>query len=329
MGYNIEMIRVGVIRGGPSSEHDISLITGGQVLEHLKREPYLPVDIYIDKEGEWHVNGKPLPPERALAGLDVAWNAVHGQYGEDGTLQKILDRVGIAYTGAKAYASAISLNKAITKEILSKHGVRMARHKLLKVSPDLEKEAMEAFKSFSPPVVVKPAGAGSSMGMTLAKTFDEFWQGVKDAFAHSKEVLVEEYIQGKEATAGVVEKLRGEKYYSLLPIEIIPPSDAAFFDRTVKYNGKTIERVPGNFTREETEELQRIARVAHEALGLRHYSRSDFIVHPKRGAYFLESNSAAGVGLTPESLLPKSLAAAGISYDQFLDHVVQLALEDK
>jgi D-alanine-D-alanine ligase len=140
-------------------------------------------------------------------------------------------------------------------------------------------------------------------------------------------VLVEEYIQGKEATAGVVEGLRGEKIYSLLPIEIIPPPKAAFFDREVKYNGETIERVPGNFTKEETAEIQRLARLAHEVLGQRGYSRSDFMVSP-RGVYFLETNSAAGVGLTSESLLPKSLKAVGISFNEFLDHIVRDAISN-
>lgn len=322
------MIRVGVLRGGPSSEHDISLLSGANVLEQLQdSEKYHPVDIFIDKEGEWHVRGVPMGPERALSNVDVAMNVIHGQYGEDGTVSKILDRYGVPYTGAGAYASALSLNKPLTKEILAKHGVKMPRHAVLSVSPDLEREAMEAFKKFSPPVVVKPAAAGSSVGVTLAKTFAEFWDGVKKAFEHSTKVLVEEYIQGKEATAGVVEGLRGERIYSLLPIEIIPPPKK-FFDREVKYNGETIERVPGNFTPEESKELQRLAALAHEVLGLRHYSRSDFIVSP-RGVYFLESNSAAGVGFTKESLLPKALAAAGVSQEEFLDHVLQSAMERK
>ncbi len=321
------MIKVAVLRGGPSSEHDISLITGANILKNLEREPYRPVDIFIDKEGVWHARGIPMTPERALADADIAINVLHGQYGEDGTVQKILDRIGTPYTGAGAYAAAISLNKPLSKEILAREGVRMPKHKVLKVSHDLEKEAREAFRAFSPPVVIKPASAGSSVGMTLAKTFDEFLNGVKKAFEHSSTVLVEEYIQGKEATAGVVEGLRGEKIYSLLPIEIIPPPKAAFFDREVKYNGETIERVPGNFTKEETAEIQRLARLAHEVLGQRGYSRSDFMVSP-RGVYFLETNSAAGVGLTSESLLPKSLKAVGISFNEFLDHIVRDAISN-
>ncbi|MDE2079436.1 MAG: D-alanine--D-alanine ligase [Patescibacteria group bacterium] len=317
------MIRVGVLRGGPSSEHDISLLSGANVLKRLEEsEKYRPVEIFIDKQGTWHVRGVPMSPERALAGIDVVFNALHGQYGEDGTVQKVLERHGVPYTGSGPFASALAMNKRLAKEELKKRGAKTPAYTTLKVSADLEREAMEAFKKFSPPVVVKPAAAGSSVGVTLAKTFAEFWEGVKKAFEHSTEVIVEEYIKGKEATAGVVEGLRGEKIYSLLPIEIIPPPKK-FFDREVKYNGETLERVPGNFTKEESAELERLAALAHEALGLRHYSRSDFIVSP-RGIYFLESNTLPGI--TAESLLPKSLAAAGISQEDFFDHLLQTAM---
>ena len=327
-GYNKKMTRIAVLRGGACNEHEISLLSGVNVLKNLEREPYQPVDVFIDKKGVWHVRGIPMEPERALTGVDMAFNVLHGAAGEDGTLQRMLDRLGIPYTGAGAYASALAMNKALTKEILEKHGVKMPRHVILTVSPDLEREAREAFKKFAPPIIVKPAASGSSVGVTLAKTFEEFWDGVKNAFEHGKQVLVEEYIKGKEATAGVVAGLRGQKHYELLPIEIIPPESADFFDYEVKYNGKTIERVPGNFTRKETAELQRLATIAHEELNLGDYSRSDFIVSP-RGVYFLEVNPAAAVGLTSESLLPKSLAAAGVSMNEFLDHVIHFALEKK
>ncbi|TAJ16026.1 hypothetical protein EPO56_00115, partial [Patescibacteria group bacterium] len=223
------MIKVGVLRGGPSSEHEISLLSGGAVLSNLKEDRFQGVDIFIDKEGIWHVRGIPMSPEQALLGIDVAINVIHGQYGEDGTIQKILDRVGVPYSGAGVFASALSLNKPLTKEVLSREGVRMPRHRVLKVSPNLESEAREAFRAFSPPIIIKPASAGSSVGMKLAKTFDEFWDGVKSAFHHSREVMVEEYIKGKEATVGIVEGLRGEKYYKLLPIEIVPPKGIDFF----------------------------------------------------------------------------------------------------
>jgi D-alanine-D-alanine ligase len=322
------MIKVAVLRGGASNEHEISLLSGGNVLKNLDREPYQVVDVFVDKKGIWHVRGIPMNPERALTGVDVVFNALHGAAGEDGTLQRMLDRFGIPYTGAGAYASMLALNKSLTKKMLEEHEIKMPQHVVLSVSPDLEREAKEAFKKFAPPVIVKPVASGSSVGVTLAKTFQEFWDGVKKAFQHGTQVMVEEYIEGKEATAGVVSGLREQKHYELLPIEIIPPESADFFDYDVKYNGKTTERVPGNFTREESKELQRVASVVHEALNLGDYSRSDFIVSP-RGVYFLEVNPAAAVGLTSESLLPKSLEAGGVSMNEFLDHVIQFALDRK
>lgn len=320
--------KVAVLRGGAGNEHDVSLKSGANILAGVERIGHTGVDIFIDKSGVWHMRGVPTTPEKALRDVDVAWNVLHGTPGEDGSLQRVLDRLGIPYTGSGAYASATAFNKALTKDILKNHGVRMPRHVLLSVSPDLEREAREAFSAFSPPVVVKPVSSGSSVGVRLAKTFSDFWEAVKDAFGHSSSVMVEEYIKGKEATAGVVEGLRGEKLYPLLPVEIIPPPTHAIFDYDAKYSGESTERVPGNFTREETSELQRLAQTVHDALGLRHYSRSDFVVSP-RGVYFLEVNNAAGVGMTNESLLPKSLAAAGMSTDEFFDHIIKLAFEKK
>jgi len=321
-------LKVAVLRGGAGGEHEVSLNSGSNILAAVERLGHVPLDIFIDKKGAWHVRGVPVHPERALSGTDVVWNVLHGEPGEGGDVQRTLDRIGVPYTGSKAYPSAVAFNKVLTKDILANHGVLMPRHIVLSVSPDLEKEAKEAFRAFSPPIIVKPAIGGSSVGVTLVKTFAEFWGALKNAFAESPKVLVEEYIKGKEATAGVVQGLRDTEFYPLLPIEIIPPSTSAIFDYDAKYSGQTLERVPGNFTREETEELQRLARLVHEVLDLRHYSRSDFIISP-RGVHFLEVNNAAGVGMTSESLLPKSLNAAGISTDEFIDHIIRLAFERK
>lgn len=316
---------VAVLRGGAGGEHEVSLRSGANVIEALARLGYRVVDIFIDKQGAWHVRGAPMTPERALTGVDMAWNILHGAPGEDGSLQRTLDRLGVPYTGSAALPSALAFNKALTKDLLKKHDIAMPRHVILAVSPELERDAQEAFKKFSPPVIVKPVASGSSVGVSLAHTFGEFWDAVKRAFAESSQVLVEEFIKGKEATAGVIEGLRGTKHYTLLPVEIIPPASHDIFDYDAKYSGETTERVPGHFTREESAELQRVAALVHEALGLRDYSRSDFVVSP-RGVYFLEVNNAAGVGMTNESLLPKALAAGGVSVDEFLKHVTQAAL---
>lgn len=320
------MKTVAVLRGGIGGEHEVSLKTGANVISHLQRGPYRVVDVFIDRSGEWHVNGKPVRPEQGLCYVDVVFNALHGPYGEDGTVQRMLDRIGVPYTGSGAYASGIAMNKVVAKEHLEKEGVLTPRHVILSVSPDLEKEIATVFRTFSPPSVIKPVSAGSSVGVTLAKTFDEFKSGIKEAFQHSKQVLVEEFIKGREATAGVVDRLRGDNYYGLPPVEIVPEATHAFFDYEAKYGGGTDERCPGNFSRSEAEELKRVASIAHTILGLRHYSRSDFMVTPK-GIYFLEVNTLPG--LTDESLLPKSLAAVGVSMPEFIDHTLNLALEKK
>lgn len=317
--------RVAVLRGGVGDEHDVSLKTGANVLSHLSgRESHRPVDVFIDRHGQWHVRGIPMSPERALSGIDVVWNGLHGQYGEDGTVQRLLDRTGIPYTGSGALPSALAMNKALAKKELEKHGVVVARSKVLKVSPDLEREVLEIFRTFPQPSVVKPVSSGSSVGVTIARSFKELWNGIKRAFQHSPQVMVEEYIVGKEATCGIVDRLRGEDRYGLLPVEIIPAKTCSFFDYEAKYGGGSTESCPGSFSRGESDELKRLARLVHEELGLRHYSRSDFIVSP-RGIYFLEANTLPG--LTNESLLPKSLAAMGVAMPEFVDHILDVALE--
>jgi D-alanine-D-alanine ligase len=319
---------VAVLRGGASSEHEISLLSGANVLRNVDAQKYRAIDVFIDKAGIWHVRGVPMSPERALLGVDVAFNLLHGKYGEDGTLQRLFQRLGVPFIGPGAFASSFAMHKILAKEEIKKHGVKTPNFTILKVSSDLEKEALAAFRKFSPPLIIKPLQGGSSLGVTLAHTFDRFWEGVKSAFEHGTEVIVEEWIRGKEATVGVVEGLRGEEHYSLLPIEIIPAKAHSFFNYDAKYGEGTEEISPGSFTRSESAELERLARIAHHALGQKHYSRSDFIVSP-RGIYYLETNSAPAVGMTENSLFPKGLAATGISFDEFFGHVIRSAAPHK
>ena len=322
------MITVAVLRGGASNEHAISLLSGANVLKHLNKERYRTVDVFIDKEGVWHMRGVPMSPERALLGVDVALNLLHGTFGEGGEIQRLLGRMGIPFVGADAFGSAFAMHKILAKETMKKHGVKTPGHTILRPSADLRKEALAAFKKFSPPLIIKPSKGGSSVGVTLARTFEPFWEGLKTAFEHGTEVVVEEWIRGKEASVGVVEGLRGEKHYALLPVEITPEKQHSFFNYEAKYGGTTKEAIPGSFTPKERAELGRLAKLAHEVLGQKHYSRSDFIVSP-RGIYFLETNSAPAVGMTEGSLFPRSLAATGVSMDEFLRHVIVSAAPKK
>jgi D-alanine-D-alanine ligase len=150
---------------------------------------------------------------------------------------------------------------------------------------------------------------------------------VARAFQVSPVVMIEEFIKGREATCGVIDNFRGKKTYSLLPVEILKAQNSRFFDYNAKYSGQSREICPGNFTEEEKEGIQAISILAHEVLGLSHYSRSDMIIHPKKGIYLLETNTLPG--LTSESLFPRSLEAVGCNLPHFLDHLITLAFARK
>ncbi|MEN9622160.1 MAG: hypothetical protein RLZZ67_594 [Candidatus Parcubacteria bacterium] len=322
-------IRVAVLRGGPSSEYDVSLKTGETVLKHLPASKYEPIDVFISKDGIWHVNGMEKSPAEALKHADVAFVALHGQFGEDGKVQRILEHMGVPFTGSQSFPSAVAMNKHLTKGGLKqiKDKVKMAAHKVFSREEILAKGPHELFREIPHPSIVKPLSAGSSVGVTVVKDYFALGEALAKALEHSDSVIVEEFIEGREATCGILESFRSEKHYALLPVEIVPHKASTFFDYDAKYGGGSLEICPGNFDEATKKAIQDAAQAVHAELGLRHYSRSDFIVHPKRGVYFLEVNTLPG--LTTESLLPKSINAVGSSLSEFLDHVITLARAGK
>lgn len=314
---------VGVLRGGPSREHDVSLKTGHAILAHLPEERYLARDIYIDRQGTWHDRGRKTTPEKILRQVDVAVLGLHGEYGEDGEVQKLLERLGVPFTGSGSFGSFLAMHKVLAKKHAEEVGLRTPQFRFVEKAEDVDRVVADAVRSFHQPVVVKPARWGSSIGVSIASGFAPVVAAVRGLFLEGADgVLIEERIVGREATVGVVEELRGEKLYGLPPVEIVPP-EGDFFSYGAKYSGESQEVCPGFFARAVTEELQRGAKLMHQILGLRHYSRSDFIVSP-RGVYFLETNTLPG--MTRESLLPKSLAAVGVSFSDFLSHLIERAL---
>ncbi|HYD93465.1 MAG TPA: D-alanine--D-alanine ligase [Candidatus Paceibacterota bacterium] len=312
---------VGVLRGGPSREHEVSLKTGHAILTNLPAERYTVRDIYIDKKGNWHVFGRPATPEAALRSLDVAVIGLHGEYGEDGEVQRLLERFGVPYTGSESFPSYLAMHKVMAKEKAIEHGVLTPRYTYIEPGVDVDAIATEIVRTFHQPVVVKAVRWGSSVGVSIVGGYEDIKKSIYTLLPDAGGVLIEELIRGREATAGVVEGLRGESLYALPAIEIVPPSED-FFSYDAKYSGKTREICPGRFSTAEKRELERLARVMHQALGLRHYSRSDFIVS-SRGIYYLETNTLPG--MTTESLLPKSLAAVGVQFPDFLEHLIGLA----
>jgi len=319
-------IRVAVLRGGPSTEYDVSLITGGSVLSALQNK-YRIKDILIDKEGVWHMDGIPTHPEKICRHADVVFNALHGQYGEDGKVQQILNLVSVPYTGSGAMASAVAMNKAIAKQAFSRYGIKTPMGISFDYGSSASDVANSTFRKISPPWIVKPTIGGSSVGASVARTFKELERAIMYAFGYGDNILVEEFIQGREATCGVIDNFRGQKYYALLPVEIVNQNNKVFFDCESKYDSNTKKICPGNFVNDIKAEIQDLAIKIHDSMGLRHYSRSDFIVTPKRGIYALEVNTLPG--LTPECTFSKSLTAVGCKYEHFLDHLIDLALNKK
>lgn len=316
---------VGVLRGGPSSEHEVSLRSGHNMIASLADEKYAVRDIYIDKQGIWHERGLPILPGDILPRLDVAIIALHGAYGQDGEVQKVLELFNIPYTGANSYHSFNASHKVLAKERAKLMGVKTPSYRLVEELADAESVAYDVVRNFHQPVIIKPVASGSSVGVSLVSGFKPIQDAIAALFLEGASgVLIEERIVGTEATVGVVEGLRGEELYVLPPVEITPASGHDLFSYDAKYSGSSSEIVPGRFPKVIMDELMDAARLMHNALSQRHYSRSDFIVSPK-GIYFLELNNAAAVGMTKESLFPKALKAVGVTMTEFLSHIVELA----
>ena len=312
--------QIAVIRGGPSEEYEVSMRTGAGVLSALLDKEIAAKDIIINRQGEWLIDGFVRSPDRALADVDVVFIALHGAYGEDGGIQRLLDRFGIRYTGSSAYPSAVAMNKLLTKLQLKETDIKMAPHfRVTRNSSDTRRVAHSISELFGPEYVVKPVSSGSSVGVVMASGPAALAAAIVKALEAYEEVIVEKRLHGREATIGVLERFRDQPLYRLPAIEIIPPDEVDFFDYEHKYNGKTKEICPAQFTPEEKSQMEAAAETVHRALGLKQYSRSDFMVTPE-GIYFLEVNTLPA--LTSGSLFPLALEAIGCTYEDFVIHLI-------
>jgi D-alanine-D-alanine ligase len=295
----MQKIKVGVLRGGPSNEYETSMKTGAHALSILREMPekFEPIDIWISKDGDWHIGGLRKPPHKAVLNLDLVVNALHGKYGEDGQVQKFLDDMKVPYTGSRGDASSNAYNKDRAKEKYVFSGLLTPKHELITADNFNDDTLITIFREYLQPVVVKPASSGSSVGMHLARSFEELKLAIKEAFTHSPKVLVEERIVGKHSTCVVLEDARGEKYYAFVPT--------------------------GGLSAEQNKLVEEASKVAHQTLGLRHYSSSDFVVTSKGKIYILETDSHPA--FHPESPLHRSLETTGWKPHEFLGHVINLA----
>lgn len=318
-------IRVGVVRGGPSHEYPVSLSTGEHVLRRLPRDKYLPVDILLTKKGEWYMNGLQSDLATVAHHVDVVWNALHGAFGEDGKVQQQFESFGIPYTGSGVVASAVGMHKDLAKARFTEAGLLTPRGDLICADDVFGEVAAQIAHMGGLPVVVKPVSGGSSIGASIVRTKEELEQALLLASTYG-DMLVEELIEGREATCSVIDAGTAGEHIVLCPIEIIPEGAKKLFDYDAKYAGASEEIIPGRFTLLTLGDIRNLAAKAHRAVGARHYSRSDFIVSPK-GIYILEINTLPG--LTEQSLTPKALAAADMEFPDFLDHILTLALSAK
>lgn len=305
-------IRLALIAGGTSDEREVSLRGAIGVAQALDPEKYEVVryDPAIDLA--------------RIAGdadrIDVAFLLLHGVHGEDGTIQGFLDLLGIPYQGSGVLGSALAMDKNLAKTLYKLNGLPVAPWVM--VEPADLSDTGRITTNLRLPYVVKPVRQGSSIGMSIVRTAEQLPAALQLALRHDSEVMVEEFIKGRELTVGVL----GNDELTALPlIEIIPDSRFEFFDYEAKYQpGASREICPAPVSDRVREKAQEYARIAHRSLQLRGYSRTDMIVADEE-LYVLETNTIPG--MTPTSLLPQAAAEAGLPFGALLDRLIALALE--
>lgn len=329
------MIRVGVIRGGVSPEYEVSMKTGARVLATLREhfaDKYIPLDIYIDRTGRWHAKGFPIEPEWLADSVDVVFNALHGTYGEDGAIQSLFERFKIPFVGSPSDSSEIAFNKVAAKELVKKMGIDVAPHLRF---DDYRRQGgvwnQEAYlrglvdqirRELSPPWIIKPVFGGSSLGISYAKQPEELFDALLESSKYPGDFTVESFVYGTEATVAVIDYFRNEPVYAFLPVQVSLQKDEQFFSYAQKTE-RPEYRIGTGILRTHTEDLLAQAKAIHKSLGLRHYSRSDFIITPYGKIVFLEINNQPG--LTETSAYPKAVEGVGGSFPQLVDHLVTLA----
>lgn len=340
-------MKIVVLAGGTSPERAVSIVTGTKVCEALQEKGHSAVmmDVFTGWEDEdWE---DPFTPDYQLSRTvaymekwnskieslsknrreffgphvldickkaDIVFLALHGSNGEDGKIQAAFDLSGIRYTGTGPLGSGIAMNKGITKQVFTSGGVPTPKGLSLRQGDPISLEA----SGMEFPVVVKPCCGGSSIGVSIAKNRQEYETALRDAFAWEEEVVVEEYIQGREFSVGVVD---GKAF----PVIEIAPLQG-FYDYKNKYEpGSTVETCPADLPMEKAKEMQEYAQKAHRLLTLEAYSRLDFIMAENGKLYCLEANTLPG--MTPTSLFPQEAAAVGIDFPALCEKLIAVSLK--
>lgn len=345
-----------VLCGGPSTEFHVSLSSGRFVTRHMVAAGTHVRPVVVNREGEWIISERAVAPhdrdrgwidgffdaaaleDSPLAGIDLAaalarlqsdnvtcaFLAFHGQYGEDGAVQGLLQTAGVAYTGSGILASALAYNKSASLGIFAALGLPIAKSVVCTRAQPRPKE----LEQLSYPLFTKPVCGGSSLGVSLVKTPEALEAGIAHALDHDSAALAEEKIEGVEVSCGVIDFIEnGEVVSRPLPPTLISPCEAEFFDYEAKYvAGKSRDVTPAPLPAPVIDRIQSIALKAHRALGCEGMSRTDLITqtHDDAQPVILETQTLPG--MTPTSLIPQQCAAAGISFAQFINLLVEHAL---
>lgn len=309
----MKKIRLALLSGGVSSEREVSINSGKQVFNALDKDKY-DISLYDPK-----TDLKQLVIDADE--IDAALIILHGPFGEDGTVQGLLDLLDIPYQGAGVLGSSMAMNKLVAKRLYE--GAKVPTPNYLSFSMTDKIDSANIAGVLGLPVVVKPACAGSSVGMTIVKETTGLENAIKLGFEHDDCVIIEKYIKGIELTCGVL----GNDTLEALPvIEIIPGEGHDFFDYKAKYEaGETTEICPARIDDTITNKVQELAIKAHQSLFLKGYSRTDMILSNNELSV-LETNTIPG--MTATSLYPQSAQVAGYSFTELLDKLIQLSIKE-
>lgn len=307
----MQKIKVLLLMGGGGSEHEVSLSSGKEVMRNLNLEKYEVVSMVMETQE--------LDLEKVkLISPDVVFIALHGGVGEDGTLQKIFEDNGIKFIGCGSEASKIGMDKIRFLELINQAGIPTPMGFEVKKGDLVD---LEKVKELGTKWIVKPAGQGSSVGVTILEDLNNLDKALELVFGFEERAIIEEFILGMEVSSGI---LGNQNPIALPVIEICPKN--SFFDYEAKYtNGKCEEIVPARISEETTKTIQEYSLKVFELTGARGFIRVDYIVKNGTDPIVLEMNTIPG--LTPNSLLPKEAKGAGIEYSQMLDKMIELALE--
>ena len=295
-------MKIGVLMGGLSEERDISLSSGRAVLKALVKNNYNGVAIDVGRDGAAQIVDEKI---------DVAFIALHGRYGEDGCIQGVLEMLSIPYTGSKVTASAVAMNKALTKKILAFHKIATPPFTVL------ERESEPSLHGVEMPLIVKPLSQGSTLGIGVVRRKGELAGALDEAFRYGETVLIEEFVEGRELTVSIVNG-------KVLPvIEIMTDED--IYNFKAKYtDDKTGYIVPAKLSERATGEVKRAALATYEALECRGAARVDLVMDNEERPYVLELNTVPG--MTERSLLPMAAASARIGFSALVESILLSAL---